>query len=109
MLHFCTARLNDIDAKYAAYYFVQECTIFTRLGHSKRPTKKMKNMNTVYTDLLREQHAQFRHLGALENESGGRSLRMWQTRWDNWIEIYPSARALQDVGDESEDEYTSDS
>ena len=106
MLHFCTARLDGIDAKYASYSFVQECIILADLYDSKRATE---DMNKVDMDLLREQLAQFRHLQAPEHESGGRSPRTLQWRGDDWIEIYPSVEALQEVGDESQVEYNFDS
>ena len=60
-------------------------------------------------DLLREQLAQFRHLRAPEHESGGRSPRTVQNTWGGWTEVYPLVETLQEVGDESEEEYNSDS
>ena len=45
MLRFCTARLIGIDAKYASYSFVQECTILANSNYLKSATKKMKEVD----------------------------------------------------------------
>ena len=106
MLRFDTARLNGIDAKYATYSFVQVFMILARSDRLKRATERM---NKVDIDLLREQHAQFRHLRAPEDENGGRSPGTLEEYGKIWIEIYPLVGALEEEADESQAKNTPDS
>ena len=99
MLRFCTARLLGIDLQYASYSFVQEVMIFARTEDLKRAAA---TMNTWDMNLLREQLTRFHHLQNPEHESRGKTPCTFS--WYGWdhIEIYPSAKALQEVGDESQ-------
>ena len=106
MLRVYTARLNGIEEKYATYSFVQDFTILAGSDDLKSATERMSKVDM---DLLREQLAQFHHLRAPEHENVVRSpCTLRWNGWD-WIEIYPLAGSLKEVGDESEEEYTADS